>query len=215
MKRFLPVLLVALLSGHAQAHDDYRQCLSRACGMCNRLHLVHAHNVTDRTLQATEDWDAFHDTQHAPPVFVPSDPAVVRAMVKVANLTKDQVVYDLGGGDGRILFEAVKQSGCGAVGIEMDPRIAAIAKKKIEQAGVKNAVIVVGDARHFKLDKADVIFVYLDTELLKELKDDLVQARSMVVSNSHPIPGVKNQKIMVDGKHPIYIWRRPLNYEWK
>src|SRR5215207_10666723 len=54
-------------------------------------------------------------------VYVPTPPEVVAKMLEMANVTKDDVVYDLGCGDGRIVIAAAKQFGARGVGIDIDP----------------------------------------------------------------------------------------------
>src|SRR5512146_108847 len=54
-------------------------------------------------------------------IYVPTPQAVVDAMLKLANVTKDDVVYDLGCGDGRIVVTAARKYGARGVGVDLDP----------------------------------------------------------------------------------------------
>jgi len=135
-------------------------------------------------------------------------------MVAVAAPAKNEVLYDLGCGDGRVLIEAVQEFGCKAVGIEIDPRIAEIARENVEKLELTDIRIVEGDARTFEMAKADVVFIYQLPELVAELTDAMLKSTRMVVSFSHPIPGVPNEEYEVDGEYKFYVWRRPVLAAW-
>src|SRR5918992_933247 len=72
--------------------------------------------------------------------FLPPAPAVVEAMLKLAKVGPNDVVYDLGSGDGRIPITAVKEFGARGVGIEIDPALVARAKANARDAGVVDKV---------------------------------------------------------------------------
>jgi len=168
--------------------------------MCNRLEA---------------EYNARLAEEAKPPEFDPTPQRIVEAMVAVAAPAKGEVVYDLGCGDGRVLVEAASKFGCKAVGIEIDPRIVEIARKKIsKQKLTKRIQLIEGDIREFEMDKADVVFIYQLPELVAEVKDEMLKARRMVVSYSHPIPGVRNEEYKVDGADPFYVWRRPVAATW-
>jgi len=216
---FRALLALLLLSSAAYAHDTGRQCSNSYCGMCTRLHLIHGHDMDPDDVTRAQDWTKFNDRTrlhgdlHAPPTFVPTPLVVVKAMVALADPSKEDLVYDVGCGDGRMLIEAATRYGCQGVGIEIDPKTARLAARTIEEAKATGIRIVEGDARKYKLDQADIIFIYLDTELMEDLKGELVKAR-MVVSYSHPVPGVRNEKVLVNGKYPVYIYRNPAYPTW-
>ena len=70
--------------------------------------------------------------------YVPSTIPVVTKMLELASVTKDDLVYDMGCGDGRILIMAAKKYGARGVGIDLDPERIAEAKKNAEQEGVSH-----------------------------------------------------------------------------
>ncbi len=131
---------------------------------------------------------------------------VVDAMLKELHLTPRDVLYDLGCGDGRILIAAVKQYGCMAVGIEIDPEVADLARRRGKDAGCGRIRIVTGDARTFNLSKATAVTMYLFPDLVAELMPKIKTDR--VVSYSHGLPGRDSRMTMVAGKYPIYVLRR-------
>lgn len=70
--------------------------------------------------------------------FVPTPEDVASAMLAFASVTPEDVVYDLGSGDGRIVIAAAKKYGCRAVGYEIDPELVAISRENVRKAGVQN-----------------------------------------------------------------------------
>jgi len=178
--------------------------------MCNRLEVEYNARVAEAR--------AAEPSRVAPvvesPEFDPTPQRVVEAMLGVAAPAKGEVLYDLGCGDGRVLTAAVQEFGCKAVGIEIDPRIAEIARENVEKLELKGIRIVEGDVRKFKLTEADVIFIYQLPELVAELTDAMVESPRVVVSYNHPLPGVSNEEYEVDGEHKFYVWRRPLSAAW-
>ena len=72
--------------------------------------------------------------------YVPTPPAVVEAMLKMANVSSSDVVYDLGCGDGRIPIAAAQKYGARGIGIDIDPARIAEAKENAKAAGVTDKV---------------------------------------------------------------------------
>src|SRR4051812_24405613 len=72
--------------------------------------------------------------------YVPSNPTIVDAMLKLAEVSKRDVVYDLGSGDGRVVIAAAKQYGARGVGIDIDPDLVAQARENAKAAGVEHLV---------------------------------------------------------------------------
>src|ERR1044071_5244173 len=73
-------------------------------------------------------------------IYVPTPQDVVEDMLRLANIKKGDVLYDLGSGDGRIPIAAAQQFGIRAVGIEIDSKLVAEAQEKARQAGVADLV---------------------------------------------------------------------------
>jgi len=94
--------------------------------------------------------------------FVPTPIEVVDRMLKLAEVKKGDVVYDLGSGDGRIVIRAAKKYGVRAVGIEMDSLLLEKAKKDAKAAGVSHLVEFRSeDALKADLSKATVVTLYM------------------------------------------------------
>jgi len=90
--------------------------------------------------------------------FSPTRHNIADAMLKLADVKPEDVVYDLGSGDGRIPIIAAQKYGAKAVGIEIDPRLVEISWQIANQAEVANRVsFVVGDLFEADLSKATVV----------------------------------------------------------
>ena len=120
--------------------------------------------------------------------YVPTTPAIVDAMLKLANVSKTDVVYDLGCGDGRIVIAAAKQFGARGVGVDIDPDLIAQARANAKAAGVEHLVTFrVEDFFVTDVKNATVVTLYLlpsvNRRLIPKLRGDL-KPGARVVSNS-------------------------------
>lgn len=146
-------------------------------------------------------------------VFVPTPETVVEAMLQVANVTKNDVVYDLGCGDGRIPITAARKYGARAVCVDIDPvRIAEI-NENVKKANVGNLVKVIhGDLFQQDLSGASVITLYLLPSLNVKLMPKLMKEckpGTRIVSQSFDMGDWKPEKEMdVDGRK-VYYWTIP------
>lgn len=94
-----------------------------------------------------------------------------REILKFAKVTKEDVVYELGSGEGRVLIMAAKEFGAKGVGIEIDPLRAFISKILLMANGVSSKVkIIRGNFFEKDLSQASVVFVYLVPKTLNRLK---------------------------------------------
>lgn len=139
------------------------------------------------------------------PAQEPTPEDTVALMIPLLKLTSRDVLIDLGCGDGRILIEAVKQSGCWAIGIEIDPVMAEAARKAVLDNRLSDKIeIRVGDARTADLTEATAITAYLYPELLEKLSQRIKESPARVVASPyHEIPGL-GQSLVGD----IWIYRR-------
>ena len=102
--------------------------------------------------------------------YVPTSGGVTDAMLKLAKVTPEDVVYDLGSGDGRIVITAAKKYGARGVGIELDPELIKKANRNAQKAGVSDRVTFV-QADLFKTDFSDatVVTLYLSNSINRRL----------------------------------------------
>jgi ubiquinone/menaquinone biosynthesis C-methylase UbiE len=109
-------------------------------------------------------------------IFVATPEAVVDAMLKLAEVQKGDVVYDLGCGDGGIVATAAKNYGVKAVGIDIDPQRIAEATERVKKAGVSNLVTLRNeDMFEADIKEASVVTLYLLTSLNLKLRPKLLQ----------------------------------------
>src|SRR5689334_12083031 len=104
--------------------------------------------------------------------YVPTSNGVAEAMLKLANVTAADVVYDLGSGDGRIPILAAKKFGARGVGVEIDPDLIKTANKNAQKAGVADRVTFRREDL-FKTDLSDatVIAIYLSNSINMRLRE--------------------------------------------
>lgn len=164
-------------------------------------------------------WADHHEGPHV--IFAGTPQVTVDRMLETAAVTKDDVVYDLGCGDARFLITAAKRYGCRAVGVEIDPKVVARARKNVADNGLEGLVeIREGDLFNVDLRPATVITIYLLPEINVKLIPQFKQLRpgSRIVSYLFAMQGVK-PKETVKFQHPTlgdqtyYLWVTPLEFE--
>lgn len=133
--------------------------------------------------------------------YVPTPYAVVRAMLKLANAKQDDVVYDLGCGDGRILVVAVKEFNVKrAVGIEIDREKYKLALSKAREEGIEDRVEVIqGDFFNTDINEATIVTLFLLTsvnEMLKPKFERELRDGTRIVSHEFRIPGWRPEKVI-------------------
>ncbi|MCS7160351.1 MAG: methyltransferase domain-containing protein [Gemmatales bacterium] len=150
-------------------------------------------------------------------IFVPTPQPVVERMLELAKVTKADVVYDLGCGDGRIVVTAAKKYGCKAVGFDIDPVRVKESLENVRKNGVEDLVkIEQKDIFTLDLSGASVITLYLLTSLNEKLVPQLQKMKpgSRIVSHSFEIPGYepdKVERVDADGfERTVYLYTIPL-----
>ena len=153
-------------------------------------------------------------------IFVPTPQDVVEGMLKIAKVTKDDIVYDLGCGDGRIPVTASRIYGCKSWGFDIDPeRIKDSMATRGKETPDVQKLITIEEKDIFTLDlsKANVITLYLlpslNVKLIPQL--DKLKPGSRIVSHSFDMEGVEPDKIervkTKDGdERTVYLWTTPL-----
>jgi SAM-dependent methyltransferase len=109
-------------------------------------------------------------------IFVPTEQAVVDEMLRVANLSKDSTVYDLGCGDGRIVISAAVHYGARGVGIDIDPERIRESRQNARAMGVSDRVKFI-QADLFKADihQATAVMLYLSSAINVRLRPILLR----------------------------------------
>ena len=148
--------------------------------------------------------------------YVPTPQEVVEKMLDMAQVKKNDVVYDLGSGDGRIVVTAAKKYGVKAIGFEIDPERIKESLENIRKAGVGNLVeIRQQDIRTVDLSPASVVTMYLlpDVNLMmRPLVWSQMKPGSRVVSHDFEMgdwKALKTEQIkdFSGWDHTLYLWR--------
>jgi SAM-dependent methyltransferase len=157
-----------------------------------------------------------HPRADVPDVRTPHD--VVIAMLRLADVGRDDVVHDLGSGDGRIVIEAARAFGARAVGIEIDPRLVAASRENARRAGVEDRVAFLErDLFEADLRGATVVTLYLSPELNARLRPKLLRELrpgARIVSHDFPMGDWRpDRTVRVQGpdrEHTLYLWSIPI-----
>lgn len=153
----------------------------------------------------------------APYVATPME--VVSKMLEVAAVDSDDVVYDIGCGDGRIVVMAAEKYGARGVGIDIDPLRIDEARKNAKSANVEHLLrFYLGDATTMNFSDATVIALYLLPEsnaLLRPLFDEQLEPGVAVVTHNYRIPGWEDKEVGTfyvkdewDKEHSIFLYRK-------
>ncbi|MEO8595389.1 MAG: class I SAM-dependent methyltransferase [Candidatus Solibacter sp.] len=152
--------------------------------------------------------------------YVPTTEPAVEAMLKLAGVTKTDIVYDLGCGDGRIVITAAKMFGARGVGIDINPVRITEAKENAKKAGVENLVrFEENDLFEADFKQATVVTLFLlpniNLKLRPKLLEDL-KPGTRVVSNTFTMDDWKPEKevIVADSEssylsHRLFLWTVP------
>ncbi|MCL6544192.1 MAG: class I SAM-dependent methyltransferase [Bryobacteraceae bacterium] len=148
-------------------------------------------------------------------IYVPTPQEVVDAMLKLANVHKGDVVYDLGCGDGRIVVTAAKRYGVRGVGIDINPERIQEAKQNAKENGVTNLVTFRNeDLFEADIKEASVVTLYLLTSLNIKLRPKLLRELkpgTRIVSHSFDMGEWKPDKTEQVNGRTIYLWVVPAN----
>jgi SAM-dependent methyltransferase len=146
-------------------------------------------------------------------IYVPTSPEVVEAMLKLANVTKDDIVYDLGCGDGRIVVAAARAFGAKATGVDIDPQRIAEANANAKTAGVEGRVrFILGDLFQQDIHDATVVTLYLLNTLNLKLRPKLwkeLKPGTRIVSHAFDMGDWQPEQKQDVGGTTIYLWRIP------
>jgi SAM-dependent methyltransferase len=164
------------------------------------------------------------DPEQVPDIeYVPTPQNVVDKLLEVAKIGKDDVLYDLGCGDGRIVINAAKRFGIRAVGFDIDPKRVAESRANVKSNGVEHLVTIEQkDIFTVDLSKATVVTLYLLPELNVRLIPQLEKLKpgSRIVSHDFDMEGVEPERTWtviardhrepVNREHYVYLWKTPL-----
>jgi SAM-dependent methyltransferase len=158
------------------------------------------------------------DSPHLDVPFVPTPQPVVEAMLEVAKVTKDDIVYDLGSGDGRIVITAAKKYGVRGVGYDLDPERVKEARENAQTAGVADRVrFEVQNVFTADFREATVVTMYLLPAVNLKLKPRILselRPGTRVVSHDFDMGDWTPEKVLTvkgtgEREHKVYFWVVP------
>jgi SAM-dependent methyltransferase len=151
-------------------------------------------------------------------VWVPTSNELLALMLKTAKVTPNDLVYDLGSGDGRIAIAAAKDFGARSVGIEYNPEMAKLAQRNADRSGVSDRVkIINGDIFKEDFSKATVVTMYLLPDLNMALRPTILKMKPGTRVASHAFNmGDWEADVEIDASARAYYWVVPakVDGEW-
>lgn len=148
--------------------------------------------------------------------FVPTPQEVVARMLELAQVGREDLVYDLGSGDGRIVIAAARKYGAKAVGFEIDAALVRLSRRNIKEAGLEGlAEIREEDVRTVDLSPASVVTMYLYPGANLRLRAAIqrqLKPGSRVVSHDFSMGDWQPDRVerVIDSAgllRTIYLWR--------
>ena len=145
--------------------------------------------------------------------WVPTPPEHIEGFFELVEPTPSDVVFDLGSGDGRLLFKALEKGAGRVVGVDLDPQMVNTAREAARGKGVEaKASFIEGDVRSADLSYATVVFCYLCTEASITLKPKFekeLRPGTKVVMETFSVPGWKPVKTVQRGWKDFYLYVMP------
>ena len=173
-------------------------------------------SLTLALLVVSAGFPGFSQKKFSPENLAPSIPTpsfVVDRMLEAVHVKANDVVYDLGSGDGRIVIAAAQKYGAKAVGVEMLPDLCRQAQQRIRELGLEDrASIVEGNVFHVDFSPATVVTMYFMTDSNERLRPNLekyLKPGTRVVSNQFPIKGwkpVSVEHVRAGMDYTIYVY---------
>lgn len=143
----------------------------------------------------------------------PSSDEVVAEMLRMTKVTKNDVVYDLGCGDGRIVIAAARDFGARGVGIDIDPQRIAESNENARKAGVADKVrFIEDDLFEADIRGATVVTLFLWPSVNMKLRPKLLadlKPGTRVVSHFHDMGDWVPEQQKRIGRANIYLWTMP------
>jgi len=148
--------------------------------------------------------------------YEPSPPEVVKTMLDLARVDSNDLVYDLGSGDGRIVIMAAQDFGARGVGVDIDPKRIAEASANARSAGVVDRVqFIEGDLFTTDFSRASVVTLFLWPNINMKLRPTLLALKpgTRIVSYVHDLGDWRPDKVVKVqsrlGERNVYLWIVP------
>src|SRR5882672_3089470 len=138
---------------------------------------------------------------------------IADAMLTLARVTKDDVVYDLGSGDGRIVILAAQKYGARGVGIELQPRLVEISRQVAREGEVADRVTFIeGDMFTADISRATVVTLWLSSTVNLRLEPKLrreLRPGTRIVSHQFLIGDWAPSRTVQVGSEDLFLWTVP------
>lgn len=145
--------------------------------------------------------------------YVPTPEPVVEKMLELAKVGPDDVIYDLGSGDGRIVIAAAKKYGARGIGVDIDPERISEARQNAKAAGVTDRVeFHEGDLFNVDLSDATVVTMYLLSTVNMKLRPKLfeeLKPGTRIVSHAFDMGDWEPLKTETVEGATVYYWEIP------
>jgi ribosomal protein L11 methylase PrmA len=148
--------------------------------------------------------------------YIPTSQEIVEAMLTLAGVSEDDILYDLGSGDGRVVIAAAQQFGSRGVGIDIDPERIREANENAQTAGVSDRVqFRQQDLFESDFSEATVVILYLLPHLNLRLRPELfrqLRPGASVVSHDFDMGDWKPDhamQIQMQEESTLYYWVIP------
>ena len=167
--------------------------------------------------EGDEVWRPFVGRAGKDVMWVPTLDDLVMPMLDLAGVGKDDLLYDLGSGDGKIPIWAARRFGARAVGIEYDEKLSELAQRNAVRAGVTDRVRMIrGDIFKEDFSSATVLTLFLGQALNMRLRPIILGMRpgTRVVSNAFDMEAWEpDRTVRIEGQNPLFLWIVPARVE--
>lgn len=155
-----------------------------------------------------------------PVPYVPSTEVAVEEMLRLADVRREDVVMDLGSGDGRIVIAAARYFGARGVGIEIDRELVVTARENARTAGVADRVkFIAQDVLKADLSSASVVTMYLLSPLIERLKPKLLaelKPGTRIVAHDYGFKDwMPDRQVTISKTIMLYVVPAPVAGRWR
>ena len=145
--------------------------------------------------------------------FIPTPTESIDPFFEIAPISSSDVVYDLGSGDGRLLFAALDKGAGRAVGVELNPEHIRTAEETAKSKGVEDRITFVeGDVMEVSFSDATLVLCYLSPAASAALKPRLeseLKPGTRVVMETFAVPGWKAVRTIDKNYRHFYLYIMP------
>jgi len=145
--------------------------------------------------------------------WIPTQEEYIGSFFEICPVSTSDIVYDLGSGDGRLLFAALEKGAAKCVGIDIDPDRVEVASKEAARRRLNHQVqFIEADVMDIRLSEATIILCYLSSTAPASLKPKFekeLKSGTRIVMESFPIRGWKPIKESVTNRRRFYVYTMP------